>query len=135
MPSTTPPANNEDGDTLMTSEGLDGHSQHTSTTTTSRNKKFVTIKDSMEVISELIGEIQAFDDEEIPSQRTVDNITPRPCISGYYHISTSIAFEDLCSHPTISHWLHLHGYFLVLSKCQSSDMVKIGFLTRVRSFT
>jgi hypothetical protein len=56
-------------------------------------------------------------------------------ISGDYHLSSSMTFDELCSHQKIYEWLHAHGYYLVLSECQSSDMLKIGFLTRVRPFT
>jgi hypothetical protein len=35
----------------------------------------------------------------------------------------------------VSNWMNLHGYYLVLSNFQSSDMVRIGFLSRVCSFT
>jgi hypothetical protein len=57
------------------------------------------------------------------------------CISGDFHLSTPQSFPDLCSNPKVSDWLHAHGYFLILSDCQSSDMVKIGFLARVHPFT
>jgi hypothetical protein len=46
-----------------------------------------------------------------------------------------MTFDELCSHQKIYEWLHAHGYYLVLSECQSSDMLKIGFLTSVRPFT
>jgi hypothetical protein len=55
--------------------------------------------------------------------------------AGDFHVSTTLSFEELRDHPKISNWLMLYGYFLVLSECQSSDMVKIGFLSRVRPFT
>jgi hypothetical protein len=47
------------------------------------------------------------------------------------HVSTSLSFQEICDHPKIINWMTLNGYFLVLSNCQTSDMVKIGFLSRV----
>jgi hypothetical protein len=55
-------------------------------------------------------------------------------IAGDFHVSTPLPFEELCSAPKISSWLQLHGYYMVKCECQSSDMVKIGFLSRVRPF-
>jgi hypothetical protein len=57
------------------------------------------------------------------------------CIAGDYHLSTSLSFDELSGHPKVLDWLYAHGYFLILSDCQSSDKIKIGFLTRVRPFT
>jgi hypothetical protein len=57
------------------------------------------------------------------------------CISGDYHLLTSMSFEELTSNTKVLDWLHAYGYYLVLSDCQSSDMIKIGFIARVRPFT
>lgn len=51
-----------------------------------------------------------------------------------YHISTSLFFAELSNHQKVINWLTLQGYHLVLCDCQTSDMIKIGFLTRVRPF-
>jgi len=56
-------------------------------------------------------------------------------ISGDFHVSTTLSFQDLSLHPLIVNWLNLNGYYMILNECQSSDMVKIGFLSRVRPFT
>jgi hypothetical protein len=56
-------------------------------------------------------------------------------IAGDLHIATTLSFEEVCNHPTITNWMTLNGYYLILSDCQSSDMVKIGFLSRIRPFT
>jgi hypothetical protein len=50
-------------------------------------------------------------------------------LAGDYHISTSLSFDELCSHEVIMNWLTLHGYYLVLCDCQTSDMIKNGFLS------
>jgi hypothetical protein len=55
-------------------------------------------------------------------------------IAGDFHVSTPLPFEDLCSYPKVSSWLQLHGYYMVKCECQLSDMVKLGFLSRVRPF-
>jgi hypothetical protein len=55
-------------------------------------------------------------------------------LAGDYHISTPLTYEELSTHQNIENWLSLHGYYLVLCACQSSDMVRVGFLSRVRSF-
>jgi hypothetical protein len=55
-------------------------------------------------------------------------------VAGDFHIFTSLSFSDLCADTKILNWLNLQGYFIVLCDCQSSDMMRIGFLSRVRSF-
>jgi len=54
-------------------------------------------------------------------------------IAGDFHIKTSLSYEELQNHPCLSNWLILNGYSIALSDCQEADMVKIGFLSRVRS--
>jgi hypothetical protein len=56
-------------------------------------------------------------------------------LSGDFHIAMTLPFEEFKGHIKISHWFELNGYNLTLCKCQSSDMVKIRFLGRVRGFT
>ena len=56
-------------------------------------------------------------------------------ISGDFHISTTLSFEDLKDHPACNTWLMRNGYNALYNACQSADMVKIGFLSRVRGFT
>jgi hypothetical protein len=56
-------------------------------------------------------------------------------IAGDFHITTTMSFIEVCNHPMITNWMTLNGYYLILSDCQSSDMVKIGFLSRIRPFT
>jgi hypothetical protein len=55
--------------------------------------------------------------------------------SGDFHIGTNLPFEELKSHKNLTTWFHLHRYNVIISSCQSSDMIKIGFLPRVRCFT
>jgi hypothetical protein len=56
-------------------------------------------------------------------------------LAGDFHISTSLTFEDFKSHTKISSWLALNGYRIILNECQTSDMVLIGILSRIRTFT
>jgi hypothetical protein len=56
-------------------------------------------------------------------------------LSGDFHIGTKLTFEDLISHKDMESWFIMHGYNIILNGCQTSDMVKIGFLSRVRGFT
>jgi hypothetical protein len=56
-------------------------------------------------------------------------------LSGDFHIGTSLSFDELKTHPDLTNWFHLYGYNISLSGCQTSDMVRIGFLARVRDFT
>jgi hypothetical protein len=56
-------------------------------------------------------------------------------ISGDFHVSTKLSFEDLKDHPAFNTWLMHNGYNVLYNACQTADMVKIGFLTRVRGFT
>jgi hypothetical protein len=55
-------------------------------------------------------------------------------LAGDFHVSSSLSFEELSTHATIANWLTLQGYYMVLCDCQTSDMVRIGFLLRVRPF-
>lgn len=56
-------------------------------------------------------------------------------LAGDYHISTPLSFDELSSDGKIASWLGLNGYKLIYNECQTSDMVLIGILTRVRPFT
>jgi hypothetical protein len=56
-------------------------------------------------------------------------------LSGDFNISSKLPFNEISTHKNLSTWFHLNGYNITLSGCQTSDMVKIGFLTRVRCFT
>jgi hypothetical protein len=56
-------------------------------------------------------------------------------LSGDFHIGTSKTFDELKEHRNLSTWFHLNGYNMTISGCQSADMVRIGFLSRVRGFT
>jgi hypothetical protein len=35
-------------------------------------------------------------------------------ITGDFHVSSSLLFQDLCSHIKVTNWLTLHGYYMVL---------------------
>jgi hypothetical protein len=56
-------------------------------------------------------------------------------LSGDFHIGTSLSFDELKTHSELMNWFNLYGYSITLSGCQTSDMVRIGFLSRVRGFT
>ncbi len=56
-------------------------------------------------------------------------------LSGDFHIGTSLTFDELKIHSELMNWFNLYGYSITLSGCQTSDMVRIGFLSRVRGFT
>lgn len=56
-------------------------------------------------------------------------------LSGDFHVGTKLSFEDFKAHISISNWFELNGYNVTFCECQTSDMVKIGFLGRVRGFT
>lgn len=46
-----------------------------------------------------------------------------------------MSLQELCEHPAVQTWLHQHGYNVIQIGFQMADMVKIGFLSRVRGFT
>jgi hypothetical protein len=56
-------------------------------------------------------------------------------LSGDFHISTRLSFEDFKEHPAVNTWLMHNGYNILYNACQSADMVKVGFLSRVRGIT
>jgi len=59
---------------------------------------------------------------------------PNSSLAGDFHISSSLSYEEFSLHEKIQNWLTLQGYYIVLCDCQTSDMVRIGFLSRVRPF-
>jgi hypothetical protein len=56
-------------------------------------------------------------------------------LSGDFHIGTKLTFEELKTNTNFTTWFHMNGYNVMLNSCQTSDMVRIGFLNRVRTFT
>ena len=50
-------------------------------------------------------------------------------------LNTPFKNEELQDHKGFQTWLHQHGYNIIKSSCQSSDMVRIDFLSRIRCFT
>ena len=56
-------------------------------------------------------------------------------LSGDFYIGTKFTFEELIENSHLLTWFMQHGYNITLNGCQSSDMVRIGLLTRVRGFT
>jgi len=56
-------------------------------------------------------------------------------LSGDFCISTRLTFDSLKEHPAFNTWLMHNGYNASYNACQSADMVKIGFLSRVQGFT
>ncbi len=56
-------------------------------------------------------------------------------LSGDFHIGTTLTFDELKAHKNFTTWFYMNGYNVMLNSCQTSDMVRIGFLNRVRTFT
>lgn len=54
-------------------------------------------------------------------------------LSGDFHIGAKHTFDKIKNHKDFKTWFHLHGYnvFLNSYSCQTSDMVRIGFLSRL----
>jgi len=50
-------------------------------------------------------------------------------ISGDLYVPSSLSFNKLSSFPKVSHWLQLHGCYMVLCDCQSYGLVRVGFLS------
>lgn len=59
----------------------------------------------------------------------------RKTLSGDFYIGTKLTFEELIDEKTVNTWFRMNGYNITLNGCQTSDMVRIGLLTRVRGFT
>ncbi len=81
-----------------------------------------------------IDQINAIDEIGIsnffkPYKRT------KKTLSGDFHIGTKLTFDEVKSHKDFMTWFHMNGYNVFLNSCQTSDMVRIGFLSRVRTFT
>jgi hypothetical protein len=56
-------------------------------------------------------------------------------LSGDFHVGTKLPFKELKQHKNLTTWFLHHGYNIALRGCQSSDMVRIGFLSQVQGFT
>ncbi len=56
-------------------------------------------------------------------------------IAGDFHVQSKFTYEELKDHQGLNTWLLQHGYNIVKNNCQTADMVKIGFLSRIRGFT
>jgi hypothetical protein len=55
-------------------------------------------------------------------------------LTGDFHISSPLSYEELEAHPKIASWLGMNGYNIIKCECQTSDMVLIGILSRVQHF-
>jgi hypothetical protein len=55
-------------------------------------------------------------------------------LTGDFHINSPLTYEDFEAHPKIASWLGMNGYNIIKCECQASDMVLIGFLSRVQNF-
>jgi hypothetical protein len=47
-------------------------------------------------------------------------------LSGYFHISSTLAFDELCSIPQVEEWLNTYNYSIKLCPSQTEEMTKIG---------
>jgi hypothetical protein len=56
-------------------------------------------------------------------------------LAGDFYIQTRHTFDDLHAHQAVHTWLIHYGYNMAINSCQSADMVRIGFLSRIRGFT
>ena len=56
-------------------------------------------------------------------------------LSGDFHVGTKLTFDELKSNKNFTTWFHMNGYNVMFNSCQAADMVRIGFLNRVRNFT
>jgi hypothetical protein len=56
-------------------------------------------------------------------------------LSGDFHIGTKLTFDELKMNTNFTTWFHMNGYNVMLNSCQTSDMVRIGFLNCIRNFT
>lgn len=52
-----------------------------------------------------------------------------------FHVGTKYTFDELKHHKNLSKWSHLNRYNMTISGYQSSNIVRIGFLSRVCRFT
>lgn len=56
-------------------------------------------------------------------------------ITGEFHISATIPYKDIMAHNEMKNWFAFNCYGHKFSEHQISPMIRIGFLTRVRSIT
>jgi hypothetical protein len=55
-------------------------------------------------------------------------------LSGDFYLGTKHTFKELISHKDLVSCFIMHSYNITLNGCQKTDMVRIGFLTRVKGF-
>jgi hypothetical protein len=63
------------------------------------------------------------------------NDITKKTLSGDFYIGTKYTFKELIANSNLLTWFMQNGYNITLNGCQSSDMVRIGLLMRVRGFT
>jgi len=55
-------------------------------------------------------------------------------LAGDFHLLSTFTYDELVLHPKLAPWMNLQGYYMVKCVCQSSEMIRVGFLSRVRPF-
>lgn len=49
-------------------------------------------------------------------------------ISGYFHISSDLTFDELKAKPLVEEWLDSYHYYMKICPSQAEEMVQIGVL-------
>jgi hypothetical protein len=56
-------------------------------------------------------------------------------LAGDYYVQSKFDFEAFKDHQAINTWLMQYGYNITKNSCQTADMVRIGYLSRIRGLT
>jgi hypothetical protein len=75
-----------------------------------------------------VKQIQAIDDNKISQFFKSYHQKQLYSLSGFFHISSQLSFNDLYKHPIIEEWLDSYHYFMRLCPSQNEEMVQIGAL-------
>jgi hypothetical protein len=49
-------------------------------------------------------------------------------LSGYFHVLSTLTFDQFCTIPKVEEWLDTYNYFFILCPSQSEEMTQIGAL-------
>lgn len=75
-----------------------------------------------------LKQIQTIDDNKLHQFFKTYHQKQLYSLSGYFHISLQISFEELCQTTQVSKWLDSYCYFMRLCPSQTKEMVQIGAL-------
>ena len=75
-----------------------------------------------------LKQIQSIDDTRLLQFFRLYYQKQQYSLSGYFHVSSTLSFEEICTIPQIEEWLDTYNYSIKLCPSQSEEMMQIGAL-------